>query len=105
MTRRQDKTVAVGPVRRLRIKAQVLFKQHGGDVSHAHGHAGVAGICGSDGVKREGADRGGAHPMLGVGFAEGLDVHVTGVLWAAMCGFAQGHNRADPKIKAGLRDA
>ena len=42
----QDETVAVEPVRVRRAVAVVVVPQHFGDVGHAHGHAGMAGIGG-----------------------------------------------------------
>ena len=72
---RQDEAVTVGPMRGLWVKPQVLVKQDRGDVCHAHRHTGMAGIGGRNGVQCQGADRGCAHPMFGMGFAEGLDVH------------------------------
>ena len=54
---RHDEAVAVGPIRGLRVKAQVLREQHRRDVGHAHRHAGMAGFGLFDGVHRERAQR------------------------------------------------
>ena len=72
---RQDEPVAVGPMRGLGVKLQVLFKQNRCHIGHAHGHARVAGVGGSHRVQRQGADGAGGHPMLGVAGAQGLDIH------------------------------
>jgi len=75
MPGRQDEAVAVRPVRRFGIKAQMLFEQDRGDIGHAHRHAGMAGIRRRDGIERQGADGGGAHPMVGMCCAKGFDIH------------------------------
>ena len=54
---RQDKAVAVGPIRRLRVKAQELREQDGRDIGHAHRHAGMAGFRLLDRVHRERSKR------------------------------------------------
>ena len=54
---RQHEAVAVGPVRRLRVEAQILREQHRGDVGHAHRHAGMAGFGLFDRIHRERAQR------------------------------------------------
>ena len=54
---RQDEAVAVGPVRRQRIKPQKLGEQHRRDVGHPHRHAGVTRFGLFDGVHRERAQR------------------------------------------------
>jgi hypothetical protein len=53
---RQHEAVAVRPVRVERIELQEAAEQHGGDIGHAHGHAGMAGIGLLDGVHGERAD-------------------------------------------------
>ena len=50
---RHDKTVSVGPIRSLRVKAQILREQHRRNVSHAHRHAGMPRFGLFDGVHRE----------------------------------------------------
>jgi hypothetical protein len=75
MARRQDEPVAVGPVRRGGVEAQVLFEQHGRDVGHAHRHAGMTGIGGGHCVQRQGADGRCAAPVVGMCGGEGGDVH------------------------------
>ncbi len=50
---RHHETVAVGPVRHLRVKAQVLCEQHRGDVGHAHRHAGMTRFGLFDRVHRQ----------------------------------------------------
>jgi hypothetical protein len=63
----QHEAVAVGPLRVGRVVAQVAVPQHFGDLGHAHGRAGMAGIGllhavhgeGADGVGQRGADGGG----------------------------------------------
>jgi len=52
-----DEAVAVGPSGVARVVPQVVVPQHLGDVSHAHGHAGMAGARLLDRIHREGADR------------------------------------------------
>ena len=64
---RQDETIAVGPVRRLRVEAQELGKQHGRNVGHAHRHAGMARLGLLDGVHGERAQRVGHAAQLRVG--------------------------------------
>ena len=54
---RQHEAVAVGPVRRLRVEAQESGEQHGGDVGHAHRHAGMAGFGLLDRIHGERAQR------------------------------------------------
>ena len=44
MPRRQDEPVAVGPARLGGVELEEFGKQHGRDVGHAHGHAGVAAV-------------------------------------------------------------
>ena len=53
---RQHEAVAVGPVGMLRVELQEPRPQHGGDVGHAHGHAGMAGLGLLDGVHGERPD-------------------------------------------------
>ena len=83
VARRQDEPVTVGPMRGLRVKLEVLVKQHRGHIRHAHRHAGMARVGRGNGVKRQRADGAGAHPMLGVAGAQGFDVH-EGVLYLRM---------------------
>ncbi len=52
----QHEAVAVGPVRIGRVVVQVIAPQHFGDVGHAHGGAGVAGVGGLHAVDGEKAD-------------------------------------------------
>ena len=52
----KHETVAVGPLRVRRIDFQEPCEQHGGDIGHAHRHAGMAGIGLLHGVHRQGAD-------------------------------------------------
>ncbi len=54
---RQHEAVAVGPVRRMRVETQVFGEQHGGDVGHAHRHAGMPGFGLFDRVHGERAQR------------------------------------------------
>jgi hypothetical protein len=49
-------TVAIGPVRCLRIEAQELGEEHRGDVGHAHRHAGTTRFCLFDRIHRERPD-------------------------------------------------
>ncbi len=53
----EHETVAVGPVRLLRVVLQELGPQHGGDVGHAHRHALVAGLRVVNCLHRQDADR------------------------------------------------
>ena len=41
---REHEAVAVGPVGMLRVELEEPRPQHGGDVGHAHRHAGMAGL-------------------------------------------------------------
>ena len=75
MTGGQDKPVAIGPMRGLGVKLQVFFKQYCGNIGHAHRHPRVAGICRCNSVQRQGADGGGLHPVIGVVFAQSLNIH------------------------------
>jgi hypothetical protein len=52
----QHEAVTVGPVRIGRVVVQVIAPQHFGDVGHAHGGAGVAGVGGLHAVDGEKAD-------------------------------------------------
>ena len=61
---RQHEAVAVGPVRIGRVELQELREQHGGDVGHAHRHAGMAGLGLLDGIHGERAD-GVGHAVMG----------------------------------------
>ena len=53
----QHEAIAVGPLRVARVVAQVAAPQRDGDLGHAHGRAGVAGVGLLHGVHRERADR------------------------------------------------
>ena len=53
---RQHEAVAIGPLGRARVEAQELREQDRGDVGHAHGHAGMAGLGRLDRIHRERAD-------------------------------------------------
>ena len=53
---REHEAVAVGPIRMLRVELQEPRPQHGGDVGHAHGHAGMAGLRLLDRIHGERAD-------------------------------------------------
>jgi len=64
----EHETVAVGPVRVGRVVAQVVVPQHLGDLGHAHGRAGMAGIGLLHGVHGQGAD--GAGQLVEHGFLE-----------------------------------
>ena len=84
MARRQDKAVAVGPIRGRCIKAQMLVKQHGRHIGHAHRHAGMARIGRGHGVQRQCADTSGPPPMIGMACGACSEVHC-GVLRMAAC--------------------
>ena len=75
VTRRQDEAVAVCPFRGIDVELHVLFKQHGGNISHADRHARVAGVRTSNGIQRQGADGCGFVPMVGVFCAQGCQIH------------------------------
>jgi hypothetical protein len=66
------------------VEAQVLLEQHRGHVGHAHRHPRMAGIGGGHGVERQGADGGGAAPVVGMGGGEGGDVHAGVFLWSGL---------------------
>ena len=73
MAGRQHEAVAIGPLRRRRIEAQELPEQHGGDVRHAHGHAGVAGLGRLHRVHRQRADGVGQVLVAGLGGRAALE--------------------------------
>jgi hypothetical protein len=75
MPRRQDEAVAIGPVGVGGIKLEVVLKKHRRHIGHAHRHAGMAGIGGSHGIQRQGANGGGFFPVVGIGRAQGGDIH------------------------------
>ena len=75
VARRQDKPVAVRPVGRSGIELQVFLKEDRGHIGHAHRHPGMAGIGGMNGIKGQRADGGGLVPVVGIGLAQGSDVH------------------------------
>ena len=54
---RKHEAVAVGPVRRARVELQKLREEHGRDIGHAHGHAGMPGVRGLHGIHGQRADR------------------------------------------------
>ena len=54
---REHETVAVGPFRVRGIELEKAREQHGGDIGHAHGHAGMAGIGLLHGVHGQRPDR------------------------------------------------
>jgi len=56
VSRRQNETVPIVPIGRLRIEFQEPGKQNGRHVGHAHGHAGVAGIGFLNGVSGKKTD-------------------------------------------------
>ena len=74
MPGRQDEPVTVGPARGLGVELQVLFEQNRRHIGHAHRHPRMARVGSGDRVQRQGADRGGAHPVVGVLCAKGLDI-------------------------------
>ncbi len=61
---REHEAVAVGPIGIGGIELQEAREQHGGDVGHAHGHAGMAGIGLLHGIHGKRADRIG-HVLMG----------------------------------------
>lgn len=52
----QHETVAIEPLRIVRVVPEEIVPQHFGDIGHAHGHAGVAGLCGFDRIGGEETD-------------------------------------------------
>ena len=54
---RQNEAVAVGPVGHGRIEIEEAGEQHGGDVGHAHRHAGMAALRRLDRVHGQRAQR------------------------------------------------
>ncbi len=82
VTGREDEPVAVRPVRRFGIKAQVLFKKHGRHIGHAHRHPRVARVGGGNGVEGKGADRGRFHPVVGVGGTQRCNIQGKCPLWS-----------------------
>jgi hypothetical protein len=59
----QHEAVAIGPAGVGGIEFQEAGPQHGGDVGHAHGQAGMAGIGGFHGVDGQGAQHVGHFPF------------------------------------------
>ncbi len=72
--RRQDEPVAVGPVRGGWIEPQVPVVQDGRHVGHADRHPRMARVRGGHGIERQGADRGGAGPVIGMRGAQSGNV-------------------------------
>jgi hypothetical protein len=64
MAGRQDKAVAVGPAGLGGVEFQEAGEQHGGDIGHAQGQAGMPGFCGFHRIHRQRPD--------GVGEAAGM---------------------------------
>ena len=56
MTGGEHEAVTVGPFGMAGIEFQEAREQHGGDIGHAHGHAGMAGIGLLHGIHGERAD-------------------------------------------------
>ena len=79
VTRRQDKTIAILPVRGAGIKFEMVFEQHCGDIGHAHRHPGVTRVGRAHRIKRQSADGGGFLPMGGVSGPKRLNVQNTGI--------------------------
>jgi len=52
----QHEAVAVEPLRVVRVVTVVVVPEDFGDVGHAHGHAGMAGLCGFNRIGGEEAD-------------------------------------------------
>ena len=75
MACRQDKPVAVRPVGAGGVEFQVLLEEHRGHVCHAHRHPRMARVRGLHRVDGQHPDGGGLHPMVGVFFAKGGNVH------------------------------
>ena len=99
VTGREDEAVPVRPTRSLGIKLQVFFKEHRRHIGHAHWHAGMARICCRHRIKRQRADRGGAHPVVGVAGAEGFDIQGgSPVIWLRAL---RVHSSMGGKIKRG----
>ncbi len=61
---RQHEAVAVGPIGVRGVELQEAREQHGGDIGHAHGHAGMAGIGLLHGVHGQRPD-GIGHVLMG----------------------------------------
>ena len=73
-----QEAIAVQPIRVSRVEFQEPREQHGCDVGHAHGQAGMAGLRGLDGVDREETDCVGEIAVCDcsdVGFGVDGDVH------------------------------
>ena len=56
MSGRKNKAVTIRPLRVFRVVLEILGPEYGGDIGHAHRHAGVAGIGLLDGIHAEGTD-------------------------------------------------
>ena len=81
MPRREDEAVAVRPVGIGGIEFQVFPEQDRRDIGHAHRHAGMAGIGGGDSIEGQRTDGGGLGPVIGIGSAQGGDIHGASILW------------------------
>ncbi len=57
VTRRKHEAVAVSPIGVGRINIHEAVEQHGGNIGHAHRHAGVAGICCLNRIHAQSTDR------------------------------------------------
>ena len=63
---REHETVAVRPVRPAGVELHEALEKHGGDVGHAHRHAGMAGFGLFDRIHRQGANGVGVAPLFGL---------------------------------------
>ena len=64
MAGRQNEAIAIWPGGVLRIELKMLFIEHGGDISHAHWHSGMARICSGDCIQCKGTNGTGVLPMV-----------------------------------------
>ncbi len=93
MARRQNKAVAIWPVRGRCVKGEVLVKQHGRNIRHPHRHTRMARIRGGHPVKGKRADTGGAAPMVRIAGGKCRKIHIN--VLEEGCGSACGSVNAD----------
>ncbi len=102
MARRKDEPIPIRPARGGGIEFQVVLKQDGGNIGHAHRHPGMAGIGGGNRIKGQCANGTGFVPVVRVLGAEGSNIQGFVLRWA-MIGPVQA-NRKPPEQTPGARD-
>ena len=75
----------------------MFLEKNRGHIGHAHRHAGMAGIGGVDRIQRQGADGGGARPMVRMGGSQGGNVQGIGPSSGDMTGWLDGLDSSLPR--------